>query len=94
MTASAMSAAACGGNTVALIESVAAGGEAPLLRCGADFNAMLAHAGGHEWAPALAAYRAHLANLGKWEADGADAKAALAFLEAKAALLPDAKSKP
>lgn len=77
-------AAACGA-TIALLESVSNGGEVPLFRCGREFNEMLDAAGKKNWKRALASYKAHLGNLGKWQADSAESREALAYLEKKAA---------
>jgi hypothetical protein len=75
---------ACGPGTVALIELVAAMTKPPMFRCGPKFNEMLAHAHKNDWKSALAAYEAHLAGLGKWEANSANASETLAFLRRKA----------
>lgn len=80
----AIPASACGA-TVALLESVSNGGEVPLFRCGREFNEMLAAAGKKNWKQALASYKAHLGNMGKWQAKSAEANEALAYLEKKAA---------
>ena len=77
-------ASACG-TTVAMIDAVANGAEPPLLRCGREFNEMLAAAGKKNWKQALTSYKAHLGNMGKWQANSAEAKEALAYLEKKAA---------
>lgn len=77
-------ASACGA-TVALLKSVSNGGEVPLFRCGREFNEMLAAAGKKNWKQALTSYKAHLGNMGKWQANSAEAKEVLAYLEKKAA---------
>ena len=81
---SASTALACGPGTVALIESVTAMHEPPMYKCGREFNEMLARAHKKDWQGALSAYEAHLANLGKWEADSANASQTRAFLRRKA----------
>ncbi len=81
---SAASASACGA-TAAMIDAVANGAEPPLLRCGREFNEMLAAVSEKNWAQALTSYKSHLANMGKRQADSAEAKEALAYLEKKAA---------
>ncbi len=83
LAASSNAALACGAD-VKLMQMVSEGGEPPLLRCGREFNEMLAHVSKHEWQAALASYRAHLGSAGKSIADTADAKSALAWLEKKA----------
>jgi hypothetical protein len=75
---------ACGPRTVALIEAVAEMERPPMFRCGSEFNEMLARAQKKDWKGALAAYEAHLANLGKWEAGFPNAAETLAFLRRKA----------
>jgi hypothetical protein len=45
---------------------------------------MLARAHKKDWKAALAAYEAHLANIGKWEAGSANALETLTFLREKA----------
>jgi hypothetical protein len=77
-------AVACGPGTVALIERVTAMDEPPMYKCGREFNEMLTRAHKKDWKGALAAYEAHLANLGKWEAGSANAAETLAFLRRKA----------
>ncbi len=81
---SAASASACGA-TAAMIDAVANGAEPPLLRCGREFNEMLAAAAKKDWAQALASYNAHLGSMGKSQSGSAEAKEALAYLEKKAA---------
>jgi hypothetical protein len=75
---------ACGPGTVTLVESVTAMTKPPMFRCGSHFNEMLARAHKSDWKGALAAYEAHLAGLGKWEAGSANASETLAFLRRKA----------
>jgi hypothetical protein len=75
---------ACGSRTVALIESAIAMEQPPLFRCGSEFNEMLIRAHKKDWKGALAAYEAHLAHLGKWEAGSENAKETLAYLRRKA----------
>ena len=67
---------ACGPGTVALIERMVTTQEPPRYRCGSEFNEMLARAQKKDWRGALAAYQAHLAHLGKWEAGSANAAVA------------------
>jgi hypothetical protein len=71
---------ACGPGTVALVQRVMKMEKPPLYRCGSEFNEMLARAQKKNWKGALAAYEAHLAGLGKWEAGSANATETLAFL--------------
>ena len=71
---------ACGPETVAVIEAYTKSGDTPRFRCGAEFNEMLARAQKKDWKGALAAYQAHLAGLGKWEAGSANASETLAYL--------------
>jgi hypothetical protein len=81
---SASTALACGPSTVALIESLTIRDRPPLFRCGSQFNKMLADAHKKDWRGALAAYEAHLANLGRWEAGSSNALETLAYLRRKA----------
>jgi hypothetical protein len=74
----------CGPGTVTLINRVTAMAEPPAYKCGREFNEMLARAHKKDWKGALAAYEAHLANLGKWEAGSANAMETLTFLREKA----------
>ncbi len=83
LAATSTAALACSADTK-LMEMVSRGGKPPLLRCGREFNEMLDHVSKHEWKAALASYKSHVGNLGKTFAEGADAKAALAWLEKKA----------
>jgi hypothetical protein len=83
-TVAASPALACGKNTVAWIEHVMVSDTRPLFLCGSEFNEMLARVQKKDWKGALAAYKAHLANVGRWEAGSADAIEALAYLERKA----------
>jgi hypothetical protein len=76
---------ACGPGTVALIERVVTMDEPPRYKCGAEFNDMLARAQKKDWKGALAAYEKHLANLGRWEVDSANASETLAYLRKKSA---------
>ncbi len=71
---------ACGPGTVALIQRMVTTQEPPRYRCGSEFNEMLARAQKKDWKGALAAYEAHLAGLGKWEAGSANASETLAYL--------------
>ena len=74
----------CGAGTVALIERVRAMAEPLAYKCGREFNEMLARVHKGDWKGALAAYEAHLANLGKREAGSENALATLTFLREKA----------
>jgi len=76
----ATTALACGPGTVALIERMVSTQEPPRYRCGSEFNEMLARAQKKDWKGALAAYEAHLAQMGKWEAGSANASQTLAYL--------------
>lgn len=76
-------ASACGDDTVALIKSIEAGGEAPLFRCGSEFNDMLAAVSRKDWAAALQAYEKHLAGLGKYLRGKPDTEETLAYLRAR-----------
>jgi hypothetical protein len=80
----ASTALACGPRTVALIENVTAMDAPPMFKCGGQFNEMLARAHKRDWKGALAAYEAHLATHGKWEAASANALETLAYLRRKA----------
>jgi hypothetical protein len=78
-------ASACGPDTAALMRRVPDMAAAPAFRCGTHFNDALARAQKKDWKGALAAYEAHLATLGKWQAGSADADATLTFLRRMAA---------
>lgn len=88
IVATAGTAHACGGDTAAMFEAAPTMTEMPMFRCGADFNKALSLAHAKDWKGALAAYEAHLAGIGKWQADSADARAALAYLRRMAAQTP------
>jgi hypothetical protein len=70
---------------VDLLQKLSTMKAAPEMRCGSEFNQMLALAYKKDWAGALNAYKAHLAGMGRPQAGTPDAQETLAYLAKMAA---------
>lgn len=81
--ATAPGAAACGGDTLAIVKSLKPSVPPPAFGCGQAFNEMLQLAQRSDWSGALAAYEEHLKGLGRQDVGTPDAEATLAFLRDK-----------
>jgi hypothetical protein len=64
LSVAASPALACGEHAVKLLQKLSTMEAAPEMRCGSEFNQMLALAYKKDWAGALSAYKAHLAGMG------------------------------